>query len=39
MEDDETMNVEEYNGKALSGDLEAQISDVIDPRFLLQLVC
>ncbi|XP_057524727.1 E3 ubiquitin-protein ligase UPL6 isoform X1 [Amaranthus tricolor] len=38
MEDDETMNVEEYNGKALSGDLEAQISDVIDPRFLLQLI-
>ncbi|CAO2838394.1 unnamed protein product [Amaranthus hypochondriacus] len=38
MEDDETMNVEEYNGKALSGDLESQISDAIDPRFLLQLI-
>lgn len=38
MEDEEMVDVEEYNGNVLSKDLESQISNAIDPRFLLQLV-
>lgn len=38
MEDEEMINVEEYNGNVLSEDLESQISNAIDPRFLLQLI-
>ncbi|KAL2922247.1 E3 ubiquitin-protein ligase UPL6 [Bienertia sinuspersici] len=38
MEDDEMMDVEEYDGNVLSEKLESQISNAIDPRFLLQLI-